>query len=253
VISIEERGDVAIVRLDHRKVNVLDLEMLEAIADTMRRLADGPGVVVTGSGTVFSAGVDLGRIVEGGPEYVERFLHALHDALIAVFDHPRPVVAAVNGHALAGGCVLAAGCDVRLMSGGTIGLTELLVGVPFPTAVLEIVRSAVGPAASALALTAPVMTPDEACRIGLVDAVVDPVDLLDEAVDRAGRLARFPAGAYAMTKEQVHRPARRRIDEWWPVDAPRVIETWQSPQTQAAIAGYLDGLRQRSAARRAAD
>jgi enoyl-CoA hydratase len=255
VISIEEHGDVAIVRLDHRKVNVLDLEMLVAIADTMRRLADGadsPAVVVTGTGTVFSAGVDLGRIVDGGPEYVARFLPALHDALIAVFDHPRPVVAAVNGHAMAGGCVLAAACDVRLMAGGTIGLTELLVGVPFPTAVLEIMRYAAGPAASALALTAPVMTPDEAHRIGLVDAIVDPADLLDEAVDRAGRLARFPAGAYAMTKEQLHRPVRERIDEWWPIDAARVIEIWQSPPTQAAIAGYLDELRQRSAARRAA-
>jgi enoyl-CoA hydratase len=253
VIGIEERGDVAIVRLDHRKVNVLDLEMLVAIADTMKRLADGPAVVVTGTGTVFSAGVDLGRIVDGGPEYVERFLRALHDALIAVFDHPRPVVAGVNGHALAGGCVLAAACDLRLMSAGTIGLTELLVGVPFPTAVLEIVRSAAGPAASALALTAPVLTPGEAHRIGLVDAVVDPADLLDEAVDRAGRLARLPAGAYAMTKEQLHRPVRERIDAWWLVDAPRVIEIWQSPRTQEAIAGYLDELRQRSAARRAAN
>ena len=253
MISVEEKGDVAVVRLDHRKVNVLDLEMLVAIADTMKHLSDGadaPAVVLTGTGTIFSAGVDLGRIVDGGPEYVQRFLPALHDALLAVFDHPRPVVAAVNGHALAGGCVLAAACDVRLMSGGTIGLTELLVGVPFPTAVLEIMRSAAGAPASALALTACVLTPDEAHRIGLIDAVVDPADLLDEAIRRAGALARFPSGGYAMTKEQLHRSSRQHIDEWWPRDAPRVIEVWQSPQTQVAIAAYLEGLRQRSAARR---
>ncbi|MGI8723130.1 MAG: enoyl-CoA hydratase-related protein, partial [Geodermatophilaceae bacterium] len=60
------------------------------------------------------------------------------------FTHPRPVVAAVNGHAIAGGCVLAAAADVRLMSDGSIGLTELNVGVAFPTAALEIARHAAG-------------------------------------------------------------------------------------------------------------
>jgi enoyl-CoA hydratase/carnithine racemase len=221
--------------------------MLVAIADTMRGLADRAAVVLTGTGTVFSAGVDLRRIVEGGPEYVARFLPALTDALLAVFDHPRPVVAAVNGHAIAGGCVLAAACDVRLMSGGTIGLTELSVGVPFPLAVLEIVRTVVGPAAARLALTAETLTPEEAYRIGLVDAVVPAPDLLDEAVRRAGALAAFPADAYALTKRQLHRPARQAIDRWRAVDEPRVTEVWQSPQTRAAVGGYLDGLARRRA------
>ena len=150
---VEECDGVAVVRLDDGKVNALDLELLTAISATMARLVDVPAVVLTGAGTVFSAGVDLRRIVEGGPAHVREFLPELSRAFLAVFDHPRPVVAAVNGHALAGGCVLAAACDVRLMSGGRIGLTELLVGVPFPVAPLEIMRFAVGPAVAGLALT----------------------------------------------------------------------------------------------------
>ena len=247
MISVEEREGVAVVRLDDGKVNALDLEMLRAITATMSRLVDAPAVVLTGARTVFSAGVDLRRIVEGGPAYVREFLPALSQAFLAVFDHPRPVVAAVNGHALAGGCVLAAACDVRLMSAGTIGLTELLVGVPFPVTPLEIMRFAVGPAVAGLALTGRTMGPDDARRIGLVDAVVEPDGLLPEAVRRAGALSRTPAAAYALTKEHLHRFTRHQIEELRPVEDHRATAVWESEQTRAAAAEYLDQLRRERA------
>jgi enoyl-CoA hydratase/carnithine racemase len=243
-MNVEERDGVAVVWLDNGRANVLDLELLVEFTETMRRLADGPAVVLTGTGTVFSGGVDLRRVVAGGPEYLCEFLPALSAAFLAVFDHPRPVVAAVNGHAIAGGCIIAAASDLRLMSGGTIGLTELLVGVPFPTAALEIMRFAVGPAVSTLALTGRTVTPEEARGIGLVHAVV-PDGLLDRAVRQAEELARLPRVAYALTKEQLRRPARRRIDELAPVDDARVARMWQAEDGLAAIAGYLDRLGRR--------
>ncbi len=141
MIDVTDRNGIALVGLDHGKVNALDLELLQAITATMGDMADARAVVITGAGRAFSAGVDLRRVVDGGAEYVREFLPALSEALLSVFDCPRPVVAAINGHAIAGGCVLAAATDVRLMSAGTIGLTELLVGVPFPVAALEIVRT----------------------------------------------------------------------------------------------------------------
>jgi enoyl-CoA hydratase len=244
VIRLEDRGDVAVVWLDHGKVNALDVELLLAIADTMNSLTGAPAVVLTGTGTVFSAGVDLRRIVDGGSRYTTEFLPALSQALLAVFDHSRPVVAAINGHAIAGGCVLAAACDLRLMSAGTIGLTELLVGVPFPVTALEIMRFAAGPAVTTLALTGRTVTADVARQIGLVDTVVEPDALLAEALGRATALAHIPAAAYAMTKQQLHRPTRLRIDEMRPVDDPRTAAHW-SPQAHAAIAEYLDRLPRR--------
>jgi enoyl-CoA hydratase len=250
MISVEEHAGVAVVRLDDGKVNALDLELLRAITATMSRLTDAPAVVLTGARTVFSAGVDLRRIVEGGPAYVREFLRALSQAFLAVFDHPRPVVAAVNGHALAGGCVLAAACDVRLMSGGTIGLTELLVGVPFPVTPLEIMRFAVGPAVAGLALTGRTMGPDEASRIGLVDMVVEPDELVPEAVRRAAVLARMPAAAYALTKEQLHRFTRQRIEELRTVEDRRAAVMWEGDEARAAVAEYLGQLGRERARRR---
>src|SRR5215467_3196249 len=165
-------GGVTTVRFDHPPVNALDLELLDSVVATIRGI-EGP-VVITGAGKCFSAGVDLRAIVDGGFDYTDRFVIALSEAFLAVFDHPAPVVAAINGHAIAGGCVFAMCADVRLMSAGTIGLTELAVGVPFPMAALEISRFVMGTSATRAALEAKTIDVDAALARGWIDAVVPP-------------------------------------------------------------------------------
>jgi enoyl-CoA hydratase len=127
LISIDQHEAVSVVRMEHGKVNVLDLELLHALTDAFERLTDAGAVVLTGAGRAFSAGVDLRRILDEGREYTAAFLPALSAIFRMIFEHLRPVVAAVNAHAIAGGYVLVAACDWRLMSAGSIGLTELLV------------------------------------------------------------------------------------------------------------------------------
>jgi hypothetical protein len=109
--------------------------------------SDARAVVLTGAGSIFCAGVDLFRVVDEGADYVRRFLPSLADVIRKLFMLPKPVVAAANGHAIAGGCILVAACDYRLMArgGGRIGVPELLVGVPFPAIALEILRFALAP------------------------------------------------------------------------------------------------------------
>ena len=242
MIDVQHDGNVAVVRLEHGKVNALDLELLLAISTTMRDLHSAGAVVLTGTGKAFSAGVDLRRIVDGGAAYAEEFLPALSDAFLAVFDCPRPVVAAINGHALAGGCVIAAAADLRLMSGGTIGLTELLVGVQFPTVPLEIARYAFGTQAGRLALTAKAFGTDDALRLGLVDEVVADDLLLPAAIQRAETLAAYPSHVYAATKEQLHREARRQIDERREADDRAATAVWTDDSTLAGIKAFLDRL-----------
>jgi enoyl-CoA hydratase len=239
VIETSKDGDVVVLTLSHGPVNALDLELLLALPDALASTGDAP-VVLTGAGTCFSAGVDLKRIVDGGPSYVAEFLPALSTAALALFEHPRPVVAAVNGHALAGGCVLAAACDVRLMSGGTIGLTELAAGVAFPTVPLEIMRHAVGPAAERLVLTAARLDPVAAQGIGLVEAVTD--ELVAAAVARASALMAAPPAVYALAKRQLRAPALERIVARRSRDDAAVVALWSDETTQARLRDFLAGL-----------
>ena len=242
MLEVEKHSGVTVVRLVHGKVNALDLELLQEITAVMRDLDPNGAVVITGSGTVFSAGVDLRRIVAGGRPYVREFIPALSEAFLAVFDHPGPVVAAVDGHAIAGGCIIAAACDVRLMSGGSIGLAELSVGVPFPSAAMEILRHALGPAVGHLVLTAGLLDPAQAQSIGLVDEVTGPDALLDAAVGRAQQMAQVPAEVFEFSKRQLQQPARARLADR-EGDDEAVLAMWSSDRTREAIAEYLETLK----------
>ncbi|HVU74198.1 MAG TPA: enoyl-CoA hydratase/isomerase family protein [Mycobacteriales bacterium] len=241
MINVEDVDGVAVVSLAHGKVNALDLELLQTITTTVNGLADAKAVVLTGAGRAFSAGVDLRRMVDDGPPYVGAFLPALSEALLAVFDLPVPVVGAVNGHAIAGGAILAMACDVRLMSGGTIGLTELLVGVTFPAAPFGIAAHAAGNRLQNLVLTGRTVGPDEAAAMGIIDAVVSAEELMGRAVAQAQALARIDAATYAATKATVHAPASALIHALEASD-PETIALWQSDKVLGGMRAYLEAL-----------
>src|SRR6516164_4180641 len=209
VIEVTEQDGVAVVRLAHGKVNAMSMEFCEALTARFAEIPPARAVVMTATGRTFSAGVDLVRLLEGGAPYLRKFLPVLSNMFATVFSHPAPVVAAINGHAIAGGCVLACAADKRLMArdGGRIGVTELLVGVPFPPAAMEIMRCAAAPQLFAdVILTGATYTPAEAVARGFVHDVVEPQALLESAVAAANALASLPPKAFALTKRQIRAP-----------------------------------------------
>ena len=115
-IDRSESNGIVTLTLNHGKASALDVELLEALQHELSAAEDARAVVLTGSGSIFSAGVDLFRLVDGGADYVRRFFPLLRDAVRQLFAMPVPVVAAANGHAIAGGAILVYACDVRLMA-----------------------------------------------------------------------------------------------------------------------------------------
>jgi enoyl-CoA hydratase/carnithine racemase len=242
VIEVTRSGAVSVVRMAHGKANALDVELCDALTARLVEYAqsDGGALVITGEGRMFSAGVDLVRIVNGGADYVRTFLPALNRMCATLFDFEKPVVAAVNGHAIAGGCIIACAADYRLMArdAGRIGIPELLVGVPFPVEPLEVMRFAAPRQLHAMIVRGLTLAPEEALQHGLVDAIVDADRLLAEAIAVAESLAAVPASAFALTKRQLREPAVQRMRTGAEVDAA-VEDAWASPEILRAIGDYV--------------
>ena len=239
MIELAEQDGVAVLRLAHGKVNAMSLEFCEAMTARFAEISSR-AVVMTATGRTFSAGVDLVRLLEGGAPYVRKFLPVLSNMFVTVFSHPAPVVAAINGHAIAGGCVLACAADKRLMArdGGRIGVTELLVGVPFPPVAMEIMRCAAAPRFFADAIfSGATYTPDEAVARGFVHDVVEPQALLEHAVAAANALAALPPKAFALTKRQIRAPALERMQS--PALDAAIAQIWTAPETLDYIRDYV--------------
>lgn len=250
VEGLVDGGAVAVLRMTHGPVNAMDVELCQALSEQFRGLAADPAraVVVTGSDRAFSAGVDLKRLLAEGEPYVARFLPALGEAFRAAFALPKPLVAAVNGHAIAGGCVLAACADVTLMAEGDarIGVPEIRVGVPFPRIALEVLGAAVGErGARALVMGAQTHLPEQAARFGLVDEIVPGADLLPRAIAAAARMAAdVPPDTFATTKSQLRRPALERTERYADEDEP-VTRLWNRRVTDGWTAEYLRAVTRR--------
>lgn len=243
MIEWAEVEGVAVLTLARPPVNALDVELCTAVAEGLRgpQVAGARAVVLTGAGRVFSAGVDLRSVASGGAEYPRRLLPALTDLFRTAFTLPVPLVAALNGHAIAGGCVLAVCADVVLMSEGRIGLPEARVGVPFPRAAIEVVRHAVGDAGARRLMlgAATVVSAGEAVPLGLVDRVVAAADLQAAALTAAMELAdRMPADTFVHTKRQLRRDAVTRMDAYADEDTD-ATKMWVERVRDGRIADYL--------------
>ncbi len=246
MIEREDRDHVAVLRMQHGKANAIDPELFEALEARLDELEAEDvhrAVVLTGTGSMFSAGVDLFKVVEGGPPYLERMLGKLSTTVERLFAWPRPVVVAVNGHAIAGGCVIAAAGDHRVMTSferARIGVRELMVGVPFPTAAFEVMRYRAPNHLEELVLTGRLLDPTTARDLGLVEELAEPEALLDRACEVAAQFAGIPATTFAMTKAHLRRPTMERIERWTPELDAQVLRQWSLPETLAGIRRFLE-------------
>jgi enoyl-CoA hydratase/carnithine racemase len=244
VIELEMRNEIALVRPAHGKVNALDVELLDALTATIEKVADSGAraVVLYGTGSTFCAGVDLRRVLAEGEDYAQALITALARTFRAWFTAPLPVVAAINGHAIAGGCVLVAAADRRLAAEtptARIGASEIRVGVPFPASAMELVISAAGAErAEEIILGAALYSPAEAQQVGLVHRLCPPEWLLEEAIVEARSLGHGSPIAYARAKQYLRAAAVARIDAAAQHDV-EVARIWAAADTRDRIAAAM--------------
>ena len=244
MIDIKTNAGIAVLTMTHGKANTLDTEFCETLAARIAELgkSDAKAIIVTGQGKMFSAGVNLITLSEGGAAYVRKFLPALHKLYDAAFFLPKPLIAAVNGHAIAGGAVLAACADRRIMARdvGRIGVTELQVGVPFPSMAFEAVRFAVPPRyLPEFTLSAATYDSAAALQKGWVDEVVEPNALMARAFEVAQSYAALSPPAFAQTKKQIRQAVTERLERSGEATEKAVTEIWTAPATLGFIRDYV--------------
>lgn len=247
-ISMSAAGDgVFVIDLAFPGGNAINEAFIEAVDAALEKgRSDGArAIVLTAPGRTFCSGLDLVRIHEYDRIAMARFVDEFDDFFARLFAFEVPVVAAVAGHAIAGGCVLAMAADYRIMASGgrLMGLTEAALGLPLPAAVMEIARLAVpAPAWAPWLLEGRRFSAEEAHRDGVVHRVCAETDVVAEAVAKAAGLAKAAPGAAQAIKAALRAPALRRIAETKEESRRIFIEHWFGAEARARVGAVYAGL-----------
>jgi enoyl-CoA hydratase len=208
MITIDSQSDVTVVSLARPPVNALDLPMIEELGAAFSNInlaAPHCGVVLTGTGSTFSAGVDTKAFLAYNRDERRRMVLAITRMTASILSLPCPLVAAVNGHALGGGFVLMLCCDYRLVGstdGLRLGLTEARAGVPFPAGPIAIMKHEVPSALlRRLTLSSRTISARDLVGYGVVDDLIAPELIVEKAVSVSRELAAQPA--FGVVKKQV--------------------------------------------------
>jgi enoyl-CoA hydratase/carnithine racemase len=252
-IRIERQGPLAVLRLDKARGNAIDEALVASLTEAATELAADPAVggvlLASAHPKVFCPGLDLVTLVEYDRRAMERFMLRFAQMTWALYALAKPMVAAVGGHAVAGGCILALTADLRVLKrgGAQIGLNEVRVGVPLPWTVSVLLRTSVSPAAlTRVALLGRNFADEDALAAGLADELAPAEGFEEHCLARLGELAEKDPRALGAIKTDLRRETlasmksheRERMDVW--------LDGWFSPPTQARIRDTVASLTKRA-------
>jgi enoyl-CoA hydratase len=245
-LTVASNG-IAVVTLANPPMNALDAALLEELAKLFEGLAADRAIraaVIAADGPAFSAGLNLKTAPGLDRLEQRRLVDALNDGFGTLYAWPKPLVAAVNGHAIAGGLILALCADWRIVADVPmqISLAEVRVGVTYPVAALQIARAALAPsAARRLILLGEAVDAAAAEALAIVDERVPPETLLARAVAQAERHAGLPPQAFAIIKRELRAAELERIAAARAGQGEPRLASWLGDEMRRASAAVLRG------------
>jgi len=241
-VEVERDEETAVVRLQRGKKNPINPELvkdlLDAIKEVKNSLEMNSMVLTSSSDRFFSIGLDVPELLSYERGEFRRFIRDFNLLCLDIYTLPKPTVAAINGHAIAGGCVLALCCDYRYMSVGKrlIGLNEVKLGVSVPYLPHKILEQIAGErVATEMIYGGEFYSPEKAFEMGVVDGIFNAEELLDKSTEKVKALGKMPGRAFAVVKgirtENIKERALERLEE----DVDVFVELWFSEEAQKRL------------------
>jgi enoyl-CoA hydratase/carnithine racemase len=241
-MHVEYRDHVAILELNQGVTNAIDLQFVEELADTLRRVkhdADVRGLVL-GSSNVkfFCIGFDIPQLFELTREDFTFFFQTFSRMCLDLYTLPKPTIAAITGHATAGGCILALCCDYRFIAEGRklMGLNEIKLGVPVPYVADCVLRYLVG-VRNAREITdmGEFYLPDKLLQMGMVDQVLPLEQVLEKSIEKATSLGAMPPEPFAMIKRNRVEPVKAQVQAHLEERERFFVERWYSDEARERL------------------
>jgi len=241
LLSLRLSGGAAVISLENGVSNPLDLEFLQEIGKALEEVRLNPearGLVLTGGRRrLFSIGLNLPKLIACPHEDFLVFYRALNELCLSLYSFPKPTVAAISGHAVAGGCILALCCDRRFIAEGRklMGLNEVKLGLPVPYLPhLVLGRTVTAQAARQIVDSGELFEPPALLSLGLVDRIIPPEALLAEASAHALSLAVSPR-EFAQAKAARIEPILAEYRAMGAAKDDEFLAMWRSPQAQEKL------------------
>jgi enoyl-CoA hydratase/carnithine racemase len=233
LVSVQKKKNIAIVQLSHKSTNAINLALVKELADTINDIKVDDKIkalVLTSANEKFlSIGFDIPSLRPLSQDDFSLFYQAFNQLCIDLYTLPKPTIAAITGHAIAGGCILALCCDERVIAEGRklFGLNEVKLGVPVPYVADRILHALVGARLAREVMELGEFYPaEDALEIGLVDYLVPLDQVLEKALEQARLLSAAPGEAFALIKANRVEDVMIGILDRLEVKQMRFIECW---------------------------
>ena len=249
-VTIKDR--LAIITLDRGKSNSLNREMVTELTDMLHSIETDSnigGVMITGKDHFFSAGLDLIELYNYNEEEAKSFWYLFLNFVAKITAFKKPLIAAVNGHSPAGGCVIALACDARVMAEGKyiIGLNEVPVGIIVPNSFFNLYSFWLGKAnATRSLLEGKLFQPEEALSIGLVDELVKPESILTAAERKARKYMAYESNTWSQSKVNIRKDLIESTSADQSADLEIMLKQWWSPSTRVILKTIIDSLQKKT-------
>ncbi len=251
-IHLIKRENYGIIQMDREKANPMNYEFVAQLRIALKNLLEDDsiqGAIINGKENFFSAGLDLPELYSYDELQFEKFWRNFMELVCDLVSFDKPLIASINGHAPAGGCIIAIGCDYRVMAEGNykIGLNEIPIGIVVPRGVFDIYSFWIGrKRAFQYLLEGKLYSPEHAKEIGLVDEVVPADKVLETAEQKMKQYLKYEQTSWRITKKQMKREQLQSISSISDFEMKTMLQQWWSQPVRSIVTQFVESLKKKS-------